>query len=106
MTFPTGCYACNAEGETRMCTCSIPFFKEIIIMAFTCDKCGYRTSDVKNGGGISEKGTKITFSVTEEADINRDIFKSDTCCFEIPELDFSMDIGTLGSMYTTVEGFI
>jgi hypothetical protein len=35
--FPTHCYACTAEGEVRMCVATIPYFKEIIIMAFSCD---------------------------------------------------------------------
>ena len=29
-------------------------------MAFVCDFCGYRNSEIKEGGGISEKGKKIT----------------------------------------------
>lgn len=37
MRFPTSCYACTAEGEVRMCIATIPYFKEIIIMAFSCD---------------------------------------------------------------------
>ena len=31
------------------------------------------------GGGISEKATKITFAVNSAEDMNRDIFKSDSC---------------------------
>ena len=38
MRFPCECYACRAPGETRMCITSIPHFREIIIMAFSCDK--------------------------------------------------------------------
>ena len=89
-----------------MCTSSIPFFKEIIIMAFVCEFCGYRNSEIKEGGGIGEKAKKITFSVQEPADLNRDIFKSNTAKFTIKELDFDMAAGSLGSMYTTVEGLL
>ena len=39
---------------------SIPFFKEIIIMAFMCDICGYRNSEIKEGGGTGEKAKRIT----------------------------------------------
>ncbi len=46
-----------------MCIASIPFFKEIIIMAFNCEYCGYRNTDIKHGGGISEKATRIVFKV-------------------------------------------
>ena len=28
----------------------IPFFKQVILMATTCDHCGQKTSEVKPGG--------------------------------------------------------
>jgi len=46
-----------------MCCATIPFFKEIIIMAYSCEVCGHKSTEIKQGGGISEKATKITFSV-------------------------------------------
>lgn len=59
MKFPTPCYACSAEGVANMCIATIPFFKEIIIMAFACENCGYHSTEIKQGGGISDKATKI-----------------------------------------------
>ena len=88
--FPTPCFACTSEGEVRMCVATIPFFKEIIIMAFSCEQCGHKSTEIKHGGGMSDKGTKITFAVTNAKDLNRDIFKSDTCSFYIPELDLEL----------------
>ena len=38
--------------------------------------------------------------------MRRDIFKSDSAYFYIPELDIELAAGTLGSMYTTVEGLL
>ena len=75
-------------------------------MAFTCDYCGHRSSEIKQGGGISERASKITFHVQNPEDINRDIFKSDTCELTIPEIDFVLTPGTLGSVYTTIEGML
>jgi zinc finger protein len=89
-----------------MCISSIPFFKEIIIMAFSCEHCGYRNTEIKHGGGMSDHATKITFHVNSPEDLNRDLFKSDSCIFELPSLDFSMAPGSLDSMYTTVEGLL
>lgn len=106
MKFPTYCYACNREGNAQMCISHIPFFKEIIIMAFSCEFCGYRNTEIKNGGGISEKATRIVLKVQKPEDLNRDIFKSDTCVMAIPEVDFALAPGTLGSVYTTVEGLL
>mmetsp|Transcript_47797 Transcript_47797/g.63146 ORF Transcript_47797/g.63146 Transcript_47797/m.63146 type:complete len:112 (+) Transcript_47797:1153-1488(+) len=87
-----------------MCQATIPYFKEIIIMAFSCDICGQKSTEIKQGGGISAKASKITFHATCPEDLNRDIFKSDSCLLEIPEIDLELQPGTLGSMYTTVEG--
>lgn len=39
-------------------------------------------------------------------DINRDIFKSDTCKLVVPEIELELQPGTLGSVYTTVEGIL
>jgi len=89
-----------------MCFSSIPFFKEIIIMAFICDFCGYRNSEIKEGGGIAGQAKRITVDVSDPAYLNRDVFKSDTAGFSIPELGFDMGAGTLGSVYTTIEGLL
>lgn len=91
MKFPTPCYNCDQTGVVQMCYSSIPFFKEIIIMAFVCESCGYRNSEIKEGGGIGEKAKKITFAVSEPSDLNRDVFKSDSAAFRIPEVGFDMD---------------
>jgi len=94
-------------GNVQMCTSSIPFFKEIILMAFVCDHCGYRNSEIKDGAGIGDKAKKITLHVTNpEKDLNRDVFKSSTSSFSIPEIGLDMQAGSLGSLYTTVEGLL
>eukprot|EP00349_Pseudokeronopsis_sp_Brazil_P004420 CAMPEP_0202961622 /NCGR_PEP_ID=MMETSP1396-20130829/5695_1 /ASSEMBLY_ACC=CAM_ASM_000872 /TAXON_ID= /ORGANISM="Pseudokeronopsis sp., Strain Brazil" /LENGTH=155 /DNA_ID=CAMNT_0049681597 /DNA_START=1088 /DNA_END=1555 /DNA_ORIENTATION=- len=75
-------------------------------MAFCCEVCGYRNSDIKQGGGISEKATRLVLKVESSEDLNRDLYKSDSCVVAIPEIDFAMAPGSLGSKYTTVEGLI
>ena len=75
-------------------------------MAFSCEFCGHKTTEIKQGGGISPKASKITFHLQNPEDINRDIFKSDSCLLSIPEIDLELQPGTLGSMYTTIEGIM
>lgn len=106
LSFPTNCYCCHAPGAMHTCLCTIPYFKEIIISCFKCDQCGYKTTEVKGGGGISEKGEKLTLSVETQDDLNRDVFKSESSKIKIPEIGFESSDGSLGSMYTTVEGII
>ena len=47
MTFPQPCPACFNPGLVKMCCATIPFFKEIIIMAFSCDICGHKSTEIK-----------------------------------------------------------
>jgi zinc finger protein len=106
MKFDTFCFCCGLSGEAYSCVCTIPFFKEIIINSFKCQECGYKCVDVKGGGGMSEKATKFTLKVNSWKDLNRDIFKSETASICIPEIDFETDSGSLGSMFTTIEGIL
>lgn len=93
-------------GELTSCTCEIPFFKEICIICFLCPHCGYKDSEVKTVGEIGEKGKRIILRVNEEADLNRDVFKSESAKVSIPEIEFELMPGTLGSFYSTVEGLL
>uniref|UniRef100_A0A803PK65 Zinc finger ZPR1-type domain-containing protein n=1 Tax=Cannabis sativa TaxID=3483 RepID=A0A803PK65_CANSA len=106
MTFPSTCGTCAASCETRMFVTNIPYFKEVIVMASTCDACGYRNSELKPGGRIPEKGKKISLRVTNVKDLSRDVIKSDTAAVSIPELELELGSGTLGGLVTTVEGLI
>ncbi|XP_018449056.1 uncharacterized protein LOC108820585 isoform X2 [Raphanus sativus] len=106
MTFPSTCGACMKRCETRMFVTKIPYFQEVIVMASTCDDCGYRNSELKPGGAIPKKGKKIILSVRNIADLSRDVIKSDTAGVKIPELDLELAGGTLGGMVTTVEGLV
>jgi zinc finger protein len=106
LRFPTNCYCCHEEGETHMCICTIPYFKEIIISCFKCEFCGFKTTEVKGGGGINERGCMYTLKIKSPEDMNRDCFKSETAQLIIPDLGFETDTGSMGSMYTTVEGLL
>ncbi|XP_057436587.1 uncharacterized protein LOC130729000 [Lotus japonicus] len=106
MTFPSTCGTCASSCETRMFVTNIPYFQEVIVMASTCDACGYRNSELKPGGRIPEKGKKITLYVKNVNDLSRDVIKSDTASVKIPELELELASGTLGGLVTTVEGLI
>ncbi len=64
MRFPVECYACSVSGETRMCVTDVPHFKEIIIMSFLCEECGFRSVEVKGGGAVPDHGTISTLHFT------------------------------------------
>ncbi|TDL26752.1 zf-ZPR1-domain-containing protein [Rickenella mellea] len=104
--FPGICSSCGSPLDTMMKRVSIPYFKDILIMSTNCDKCGYRDNEVKSGSAISEKGKRITLKVEDREDLSRDILKSETCGFSIPEIDLVLQEGTLGGRFTTLEGIL
>lgn len=106
LTFSTNCSDCNAPAATNMKMTNIPYFQEVVIMCTSCDHCGSKTNEVKSGGGISEKGKKITLNVTDPSDMSRDVLKSETCSIAIPELEFEMGGMGLGGKFTTLEGLL
>ncbi|CEG44394.1 zinc finger protein zpr1 [Plasmopara halstedii] len=106
---PADCYACQAPGVSCMCMTDIPHFKEVIIMSFNCEACGFKTNEVKAGGAIPPQGERITLKVDPHKDphvMDRDILKADSACVNIPEIELEMAHGSLGGLYTTVEGLL
>ncbi|KAJ2891003.1 nucleolar zinc-finger protein, partial [Coemansia aciculifera] len=106
LSFPANCSSCNAPCDTRMQMIDIPHFQEVIIMSTSCEDCGYKSNEVKCGGAISKQGRRITLKIEDKDDLSRDILKSETSSFNIPELNLDMVAGTLGGRFTTIEGLI
>ncbi len=64
-------------------------------MSNACDSCGFRSSEVKGGGPISDKGSSWTVQVQEPDDLQRDVIKAETASISIPELDFEVTSGEI-----------
>jgi len=105
-SFPAHCPGCTRSCVTHMKMVEIPHFKQVVIMSTVCDHCGYRSNEVKTGGEVPEKGKRITLKVENATDLGRDILKSESCALECPELSLSVNPGTLGGRFTTVEGLL
>jgi len=105
-SFPATCPGCTRHCVTHMKMVEIPHFKQVVIMSTVCEHCGYRSNEVKTGGEVPEKGKKITLHVNAPSDLGRDILKSESCALECPELNLSVNPGTLGGRFTTVEGLL
>jgi zinc finger protein len=58
------CMNCREQGTTRLLLTRVPFFKEIVVMAFSCPHCGYESNEIQAGGMIQEKGVHYVLSVT------------------------------------------
>lgn len=57
-----------------MCVMPIPGFKEIIMMAFRCEECGFENNDLKPTES-SDMGRKYILTVTTPEDLERDVFQ-------------------------------
>ncbi|OIW27497.1 zf-ZPR1-domain-containing protein [Coniochaeta ligniaria NRRL 30616] len=104
--FPSHCPGCMHPCTTNMKMVDIPHFRQVVLMNTSCDDCGYKSNDVKTGGEIPKLGKKITLRVKSNIDLARDILKSESCALECPELHLSVNPGTLGGRFTTVEGLL
>lgn len=65
-----------------------------------------RSNEVKTGGAVPEKGRRIIISIDTKEDLSRDILKAESCAMSCPELNLSVEPGTLGGRFTTIEGLL
>jgi zinc finger protein len=65
-----------------------------------------RSNEVKTGGEVPELGRRITVAIENKEDLSRDILKAESCSLSCPELSLSVEPGTLGGRFTTVEGLL
>ncbi|KRX21478.1 Zinc finger protein ZPR1 [Trichinella nelsoni] len=43
------CMNCHETGITKILVTKIPLWKEVILLSFECDKCGYKNNEVSSG---------------------------------------------------------
>lgn len=105
-TLPCECPGCGKPAYINLQKVNIPSFKEVVASAVACPACGYRSSDIKTGGDVPERGQRIFLDVKDPIDLNRDILKSETCLLKIPACKVDVVPGTMGGRFTTVEGLL
>ncbi|KAG8527681.1 uncharacterized protein KY384_007835 [Bacidia gigantensis] len=103
---PIQCPGCNMDAHMLLQMVNIPHFKQVVISTTRCEFCNYRSSDVKTGGDVPEKGQRIFLDVKGPEDLSRDILKSESCILKVPECQLVVEPGTMGGRFTTVEGLI
>ncbi|KAF9877622.1 zinc finger protein zpr1 [Colletotrichum karsti] len=98
------CMNCGKNGNTRLLLTSIPYFREIILMSFSCEECGFANSEVQPAGSIQPKGTYYELRLTTLEDFGRQVVKSDTATVKFIELDLEVPAGK--GQLTNVEGLL
>ncbi|CAI2354297.1 unnamed protein product [Caenorhabditis sp. 36 PRJEB53466] len=104
--FATDCPNCHRPTEVKMKPTDIPFFQTVIIMSMACDRCGYKSNEVKSGGAIRDQGCRLSVKLEKDVDLARDVLKTDTCAMSIPEIDLEVGGNALCSRFTTIEGLL
>uniref|UniRef100_S4PYI1 Zinc finger protein ZPR1 n=1 Tax=Pararge aegeria TaxID=116150 RepID=S4PYI1_9NEOP len=100
------CINCYKNGSTRILLTRIPHYKNVVIMSFSCESCGYENNEIQPGGAIAELGVRWKLRVEAPADLNRQVVKSDFTSVRIPEVDFEISAQSQKGEVTTVEGVI
>ncbi|XP_044731204.1 zinc finger protein ZPR1 [Chrysoperla carnea] len=100
------CMNCEENGQTRLLLTKIPFYKEVVIMSFKCEHCGFQNNEIQSAGRIAERGIRITLKVTAVSDLNRQVVKSDFTSVKILEVDFEVPAQSQKGEVTTIEGII
>ena len=99
------CPNCESNGETRMMLTNIPFFKDLLVVSFSCPHCNYRNNEIQNAGVLAELGHKITLTVDKKEDLDRDIVRSEFATTFVPELNLEIPFNKKGHM-STLEGYL
>lgn len=100
------CMNCHEQGKTKLLLCSVPFFKDIIIMSFNCENCGFSDSEVQSANTLAEKGIRITLIVSSLEVLNRQVVKSEYASISIPEIELEIPNTTQKASLNTVEGIL
>lgn len=89
---------------SRACVTSIPHFDEVCIWSTTCDKCGYKNTNVTPISIPKSRGARITLKITDPQDFDRYILQSVTTKIIIEELGLEASLTSNAGQFTTIEG--
>ncbi|KAE8751461.1 hypothetical protein FOCC_FOCC001708 [Frankliniella occidentalis] len=100
------CLNCGENGITRLLLTKIPFYKEVVLMSFYCEHCGFSNNEIQPGGQIQEKGVRITLKIASTTDLNRQVVKSDSTSVCVPEVQLEIPAFSQKGEVTTIEGVL
>ena len=64
----------TAQGVTKLLLTKIPHYKEVILMSFECEHCGFKNNEIQSGDRIQDRGRTIELTVKNTVDLNRQVF--------------------------------
>jgi len=100
------CVNCGENGITKLLLTKIPHYKEVILMSFNCDNCGYQNNEIQSGGMVQDLGIKYKVKIIQPQDLSRQIVKSDYASLIVPEIDLEVPPNSQKGTITTIEGVL
>ncbi|KAJ6439576.1 zinc finger protein zpr1 [Purpureocillium lavendulum] len=98
------CMNCGENGVTRLLLTAIPYFREVVIMSFSCEHCHTQNNEIQAAGTVQPRGTHYELRLTDLADFSRQVVKSDTAVVKFIELDLEIPAGR--GQLSNVEGLL
>ena len=99
------CMDCGEQGVTKFMYTKIPFFKETLISAFSCEACGNKNSEISFAGKLEDYGVKYEVNVINAVAFNRQVVKSEFCTITVPEVGLVLPPATQKGKIQTIEGY-
>ena len=99
------CMFCGEQGETKFMYTKIPFFKEVMISAFSCEECGTKNSEISFAGKLEDYGCKYEVNVINDVAFNRMVVKSEFATITVPECGLEMPPATQRGSIKSMEGY-
>jgi zinc finger protein len=54
------CVNCGQNGMTRILLTEIPFFRQVVIMSFSCPHCHHHNNELQPAQEIAERGVRLS----------------------------------------------
>ena len=108
MVVESVCLAChNPKGETKLMRINTPFFGELLVSSFVCNKCGFKDTKTEPIGEIMEKGVRMTLTVDCMKSLSRRVVTTKFTTISFPKLSLQIPPGSsAGGRLTTIEGLV
>ncbi|RCI11764.1 hypothetical protein L249_7148 [Ophiocordyceps polyrhachis-furcata BCC 54312] len=98
------CMNCGKNGVTKLLLTAIPYFRQVVIMSFSCGHCHAQNNEIQAAGAVQPKGVHYELRLTSVGDLSRQVVKSDTATVKFIELDLEIPAGR--GQLTNVEGLL
>lgn len=100
------CLQCRENGTTRMLLTKIPFYKEVVVMSFHCEHCGWQNSELQPAATVQPTGIRFELLVRTKQDLNRQVVKTRDAVVVVPDVELEIPARSQEGSVTTVEGVL